>query len=1021
MKRKTNLSLWDKKNVKNAFLKVLFIFVSLGLSSSSLFAQTKSITGLVTDESNEPLIGVSVVVQGTLSGTITNFDGEYSIQAKPGDNLVFSYVGMESITVKVEQQSIINVILKDDVELLGEVIVIGYGSAKKRDLTGTITSVNASEIADRPSVNPIASLQGKVAGVQVVNTGRAGQDPEIRIRGTNSINGYAPIYIVDGMMIDNINYLNPADIETMEILKDPSSLAIFGVKGSNGVIIITTKKAKTGQSIINFNSSVGFKSITDKVKLTNAAQFKDLYNEQRLNQGVDPFDYTLWNANTNWQDEIFQTGLITNNNLSITGTTDKSNFYLGVGYTTEEGSIKSEKFSRLTVTANSDYRVKDWLRFGFQINGARSLPADAKDVGGALKAAPIAPKYGKAENGETLIHTMPDFQRAQVWNPLINIETRGRHNRAVNNRLSGSVYGEVDMLKQLNFKITFSYDYSSNESRIYSPLIYMYNPSVKGGKENVNNRESVNQHKSTDAVAQSEYILNYNDTFGKHNINATAGVTTHYRDFSGLDGGRSQVLGSFDFSIPNNNPDKWWLSSLPNTAMTNGSNQHRRFTMSYLVRGLYNYDNRYLLNLSYRRDGSSVFRGVGNTWDNFYAVGAGWVVSDEQFFPQTNVIDFLKLKGSYGVLGSENTGGKNYPSYPELISSGSAVFGDQIIPGYTYAYLVQNLGWEKTHSWEVGLDLTMFDQRLRIEPVYYNKLTKDIIVQLDSRHGGSNSLENFGEIENRGFELAASWSDEIGSTGFRYDISANLTTINNKVKKLGRDDADAIFQGVSRTITGEPIGHFYGYKVEGVYQNNEDIKQSPVNTLGKVFPGDLKFKDLDGDGKITPDDRTRIGSPTPDYTYGFNVNMSYKGFDLGIDMMGIYGNEIYRKWDTSEYAQFNYHQDRINRWRGEGTSNWEPILDPSRAMNKQASNYFVEDASFFRIRNIQIGYTLPQSILNRIYMKSLRFYANVQNPKTWKKTSGYSPEIGGSALSSGIDNGSYPMPIVYTFGVNLTF
>lgn len=1009
------------------FLKsVMFLACFFLAGTVSIYAQTKTITGVVTDVAKEPLIGVSVRIQGTTTGGVTDLDGKYSVSANVGNVLDFTYVGMKPQSVTVGSQNTINITLEDDATMLTETVVIGYGTARKRDLTGSIASVKASEIADRPSSNPLASLQGRIAGVQVVNTGRAGQDPEIRVRGTNSINGYAPLYIVDGLFSDNINYLNPADIESMEILKDPSSLAIFGVRGANGVIIISTKRAKEGQTLVNINSSIGFKHISDRIKLTNASQFKELYNEQLINQGADaPFDYTPWTGDTDWQDEIFQTGFITNNNVSITGSSEKNRFYLGLGYTSEEGSIKSEKFSKVTINLSSDYNVTDFLRFGFQVNGSRMLPPDAKGVNGAMRAAPIAPIYGTytdQETGktETLFHTLPSFQNAQIANPLIDIETRGRHNIAKNHRIAGNIYGEVDFLKNFTFKSTFSYDYAIDESRSYYPLIFVYNPDIPG-KENTVDRERVTQNKTSSLVAQADYILTYDNKFGKHGITATAGLTTNYREFSKLEAARSQYIDEIYFSIPDGGRDKWWISSLDQTAMTNDGQQWRRFTMSYLLRGLYNYDNRYLLNGSYRRDGSSVFRGVGNTWDNFYSVGAGWVVSEEGFMADQNVIDYLKLKGSWGVLGSENTGGQYYPSYPELGSSGSAVFGDEIITGYAIKNLVQNLNWEKTHAWEIGFEMNLLNQRLRLEPVYYNKLTKDIIVQLDGRNGGYNSLQNLGEVENKGFELSASWNDKIGDSGFRYSINGNLTTINNKMKTIGLDDNDAKLDGVSRTATGFPIGYFYGYTVEGVYQNNEDIKQSPKNRLATVKPGDLKFKDMDGDGEITTADRGQIGSPTPDFTYGLNLNLSYKNFDLGIDMMGVYGNEIYRTWDASEFAQFNYLEGRMNRWHGEGTSNWEPILDTKRAINRMASNYYVEDGSFFRIRNIQLGYTFSPSMLNKIRMKALRLYANVQNLKTWTKNTGYTPEIGGTALKSGIDDGTYPMSAIYTFGINLTF
>ena len=586
--------------------------------------------------------------------------------------------------------------------------------------------MKADEIASKPSTNPLASIQGKVAGVQVVNTGRAGQDPEIRVRGTNSINGFKPLYVVDGLFTDNINYLNTADIESMEILKDPSSLAIFGVRGANGVIIITTKRAKIGKTMVNINSSVGWKVIYDRVGVTNAEEFKMLYNEQLISQGSDPYDYTQWTGNTDWQNEIFQTGFLTNNNVSITGATDKSKFYLGLGYVMEEGSIKTEKLNKFTVNLNSEYSVTDFLRFGFQLNGVRAKYPDAKGVDGALKAAPIAPTHD-LESG--LIHTLPDFQRAQVWNPLIETELRGAHNKSENYRVAGNVFGEIDILKNLTFKATFSMDYASSQGRSYSPLIYVYNPDVEGGKERLTERESVNQSKSTSLAAQSDYVLTYLGQFGNHGLTLTAGLTTNYNESSSLSGGRSQLAGYG--ILVGDDPDRWWLSTIDDVSTaTNGGSQSDRFTMSYLFRVLYNYKNRYLLNASFRRDGSSVFYKTGNTWDNFYSFGAGWVMTEEKFMQNQNVINFLKLKGSWGVLGSQNTG-SSYPAYATIVSSGSAVFGDNIIAGKGPNKLISpTLGWERNYSWEVGFDMHMFNDRLQLSPVYYNKTTKDMLTSI---------------------------------------------------------------------------------------------------------------------------------------------------------------------------------------------------------------------------------------------------------------------------------------------------
>ena len=981
-----------------------------------LHAQTKTITGTVTDDLNEPLIGVSVRIQGTTTGTVTDIDGTYSIAVNAGDVLEFSFVGMTSQLITVGADNTINVVLKENANTLAETVVIGYGTARKRDLTGSIVSIKGEELASKPATNPLSSLQGKVAGVQVINTGRAGDDPEIRMRGTNSINGYKPLYVVDGLFNDNINFLNPADIESMEILKDPSSLAIFGVRGANGVIIITTKKAKEGQTLVNINTSFGFKSVVDRIKLTNASQFKELYNEQLNNQKQgDSFDFTNWTADTDWQDEIFQTGFITNNNASVTASTDRSKFYMGLGYAYEDGNIKHERYSKITANMSSEYNLTKNLKIGFQFNGARMLPPDAKQVLGAVRATPVAPAY----NDEYQLYSaLPSFQKAQISNPLVDVELKKRTNRAENYRGSGNVYAELNFLKNFDFKVMYSIDYRSDDSRQYTPIISVYDREIAGNPVDTlgDKKTAVTQVKINELKFQSDYLLTYTNKFGDHGLTATAGFTTYYNKLSKLEGSRKQG----ELPIPND-PDQWYVSSGGIESSATTSEQWARSTVSMLFRALYNYQNKYLFNGSFRRDGSSAFFYTGNEWQNFYSLGAGWVLTEEDFMKDQNFFDFLKLKGSWGTLGNQNME-LYYPANPVWDSS-SAVFGDNIVTGYSPSYYPDpNLKWEKIEAWEAGFEANMLRSRLRFEGVYYKKNTKDLLAKVPGPYGTTPGLGNLGELENKGVELSLNWSDRINSD-WSYSIGGNLTTIKNKVLSLVQKGYTIIDgdKSIAYTMEGYPIGYFYGYKVEGVYQTPEEIANSPVNTVYTVLPGDLKFADVDGDGKITTADRTMIGNPTPDFTYGLNLGVTFKNFDLSVEMMGVQGNEIYRTWDNYDWAPFNYMEARVDRWHGAGTSNSEPILSNTRKVNRENSEYYIEDGSFFRIRNIQLGYTFNPAVLQKIKVKALKLYVNAQNVKTWKNNTGYTPEIGGTATKFGIDTGSYPMPAIYTFGLNLTF
>ena len=1012
MKKKTLLPL-----EKASWLKSLFLLVCLVLSGTTVFAQEKTVTGVVTDSFNEPLIGASIVVQGTTNGVITDLDGKYSIKVTPGATLQFSYVGMEKQSIKVGNQSVINVQLKDDSQMLAETVVIGYGSAKKRDLTGSITNIKGDEIANKPVANPLSALQGKVAGVQVINSGRAGEDPEIRVRGTNSINGYKPLYVVDGLFNDNINFLNPQDIESMEILKDPSSLAIFGVRGANGVIIITTKKAKVGQTRVNINGSFGFKSVPNQIEMVDAAGFKELYNEQLRNEGNPEFDFTGWNGNTNWQDEIFQTGFITNNNVSITGASEKHSFYLGAGYAYEQGNIKNEKYSKITLSVSNEYKLTDNFRVGFQFNGARILPADTKTVTTAVRATPVATVFNDQYG---LYTTLPEFQKAQMNNPMVDVDLKANTTRAENYRGSGNVYAEWDFLKHFQFKAMFSMDYASNNSRKFTPIIQVYDASAEGNIVTLGDgKTGVSQAKQTEMKTQSDYLLTYTNTWGDHSLTATAGFTTYYNKLENLGAARAQGVG---LVIPDN-PDKWYVSIGDAGTSTNESTQWERATVSMLGRILYNYKGRYLFNGSFRRDGSSAFSYTGNQWQNFYSVGAGWLISEEEFMKDITWLDMLKLKGSWGTLGNQNLD-KAYPAEPLLSNAYSAVFGtpSAIYPGYQLSYLPNaTLRWEKVEAWEVGAEANFFRNRLHLEGVYYKKTTKDLLAEVPGISGTVPGIGNLGSIENKGIELAINWRDQIGD--WNYSIGGNLTTIKNKVLSLVQEGYSIISgdKSQSYTMAGFPIGYFYGYKVEGVYQNQAEIDNSPKNTLATVTPGDLKFVDVDGNGEITPADRTMIGDPTPDVTYGINFSVGYKNWELGVDMMGQAGNEIYRTWDNYNWSQFNFMKQRLNRWHGEGTSNSQPLLNMKHTINNLNSEYYIEDGSFFRIRNVQLAYNFDKTLLSRIGVQALKLYANIQNLKTWKHNTGYTPELGGTAIAFGVDNGSYPMPVVYTFGFNLTF
>ncbi len=1009
-----------------------FLFFLL-ITGFAVRAQNVQVTGKVSSATGEPVIGVTVSVKDGVAGTSTDENGDFSIEVPGNATLIFSSVGFASQEIPVNNQTTINVTLVESVgPALDEVVVIGYGTANKRDLTGSIVKVAGKDIADKPNANPVASLQSKVAGLSIVNNGTPGAAPDIRIRGTISIGSVNPLYVVDGIFNDNIDYLNPNDIESIEILKDPSSLAIFGVRGAAGVIAITTKRAKAGQVLVNLTSSYGFKKLTDKIKLVDAAGFRELYEEERANLGVtEPFNYTPWTGNTDWIDAVTRTGQFSSNSLTVSGSTEKNRFTLGVGYIMDEGIIRNEKLHKITLSFSDELKLSKNIKVGFNFNGTRQrLPYGATWVlDAARKVIPIVPDgtidvytknpYGLDSTNYNLYYGLPDIQASGVVNPLIQLENEWDKTRAIEYRTVGSVFAEISFLRNFNFRTTFYGDISNVNTRSYTPLYNAYD-AVTDSVYQVTRLTSVRENDNSWKKWQQDYILNYKKDFGDHSLTALAGWTTYY--FGNFNRGASVQQSQTGAPIPDN--DRFWfIDNGFGDALTrrSTSSQSEKTTVSGLFRVLYNYQNKYFLNGSFRRDGSSQIS-PANRWQEFWAVGAAWEISQEDFMQDQDKINFLKLKASYGVLGNQNTYGYDYPFYPGLVGGNAAVFGTNVYLANSQAYLPNpNLKWETVTAKEVGVEGIAFDNRLRFEAAYFHKVTNDLLTYIPGVQGANNGLDNIGSIRNNGLEFTAGWTQQLGKEA-SISFSGNLTTYSNKVLELASEEF-SIQSGASRTTVGLPIGYFYGYVVEGLYQSYADKLKSPVNTMFAYGPGDFKYRDINGDGVITQDDRTMIGNPTPDFAYGGSINFAYKGLDIGIDVGGVYGNEIYRAWGSTEspFQRVNYPAFKLNRWNGEGTSNWDPILGMDHRINYEVSNYAIEDGSYFRIRNLQIGYNLSQSLLSRVNIKSLRVFANAQNLKTWKNNSGYTPEYGGGATSFGIDYAGGAIPVVVTFGINANF
>ena len=1035
-------------------LTIKITFVLIVLFSINAFADGSvlaTVTGKVIDEKGATLNGVSVQVKGTNKGTTTNSTGVYSITASNTDVLVFSYVGYETQEVAVSSRTEINVTMVPAKSTsLEQVVVIGYGTAQKRDLTGSIVKVDGKEIADKPNANPVSSLQGKVAGLSVVNSGTPGQQPDIRIRGTTSIGQVAPLYVVDGIFEDNIDYLNPNDIESIEILKDPSSLAIFGVKGATGVIAITTKKAKAGQIVINFSSNFGFKKLVDKIGLADSATFNKLFNQENANNGVATPDYSALTANTDWIDAVTRTGKFTNNSISVSGSTDKNKFNLSAGYLYDEGIVKHEQLQRWTVSLSDEFKISKAIKVGAIVNASRQHnPYDATWVLDAARQVmpqvsagtkPFAVQDPYSGDSVTMdLYSGLDIalQNSGVINPLTVLENEWDKTINVEYRTVGNIYAEITFLRYLTFRSTLYADISTLDFRKYTPLYYNYDP-LSNTPHLVNQTTQVAQNNNTNKTFQQDHVLTFKKAFGDHNLTATAGFTTYYFGFFDRTGIAKQYTTGTAQPIPDD-PRFWYVTSgfenPSNTFAT--SSQGEKSTVSYLGRVLYNYQGKYYLNASFRDDGSSQIPNQ-NRHQQFWAVGAAWELTKEGFMKNQEIFSFLKLKGSYGVLGNQSTYGlfgdrTFYPFYPNLTTGSAAVFGTSIYNAARAAYKVNpDLKWETVNGGEVGIELNAFDNRLHFEGNYFNKTTKDLMAYIDlSSFGQDPELTNGGSIKNWGEEFTASWNQKV-SQDWSINVGGNITFLKNKVLTLSPDlPGGVIINGFqnngsaeARTLVGSPISSFYGYVVEGIYQSYADILKSPnASALGAYRPGDFKFKDVNGDGKITADDRTVIGNPTPDFTYGASINVTYKGFNLSIDMVGSYGNEIFRTWGSLEspFQRVNYAAFQTDAWHGPGTSNWVPLVSQADRFNYNGSTYNIEDGSYFRIRNVQLGYSFSKSLISKLHLTSLRLFANVQNLKTWKNNEGYTTEYGGSATAFGFDFAGGAIPMVGTFGLNLSF
>lgn len=1012
--------------LRNALLLILFLSVQLIVNAQDNI----TVSGTISDALG-PLPGASVVVKGTTTGTQTDFDGNYTIDNVASDGtLVVSYIGFSTQEIPVSGQSTINVTLQEDAQALDEVVVIGYGEMKSKDLTSAITTVKAEELAATPTGQAMGALQGKVAGLQVVNDGGPGKSPKIRVRGIGSYDdddrdgdSAAPLFVVDGMFFDNIDFLNTADIASMSILKDASAAAIYGVRAANGVVLIETKSGAFNQKAeITYDGYSGFQVAQNVLKLSNAEQFTTL----ALESGSEPDAQFILNAmqrygrsranpdvpnvNTDWYDEIIRVATIQNHSLNVTGGSENATYAIGANYFEQQGILKMKnEYQRFNLRSKIDFKVNDWLTIGGNavISNAQRFDAEDSAWRRAYFAVPILPVFDDAlANDPSVFPT--NYSNAQDLgyrggqNPfpiMDNSELRSK----IRNMLA-NFYAEIDIIpEKLKFKTAYNHNFETIDRREVR-LPYFIGNNFQ--------REDAELLKRTTTTSNQiwDNTLTFAESFGDHNLTLLAGTSFRDEAFDEL-----QAKG---LNFPLSGEEAYFLDQAQTIVVDEGNNRvtkdggAREYGFSYFGRVSYNYANRYLLYGTFRADGTNKYQ---EKWGYFPTVGVGWVVSEENFMQDNGFFDFLKLRASWGELGNDKINSSSGSITSEVVTT---ALGDTEFGGVNTSNDFTSLRWEVTEEINGGLSARMIDNNLSLEADYYVRETSNAVIPVLRALIPGFTRQNIGKIRNSGLEVALDWNKTV-SDDFSYSIGGNFTTLKNEVLDLGGqphlDAGSAEFR--QRSIVGEPIFAFYGREIAGVYQNDAEIQADPVAVANNLVPGDLKFRDINGDGDITDDDRTVLGSFLPSYSYGLNLGLDFKGWDFSATALGQGGNKILNRKRGEVIFTNDTNWDRdfaFNRWHGEGTSNSYPSSAGIRkGWNQRLSDFFVEDGDFFRIQNITLGYTINKNGDQKGIPRT-RIYLTAEKPLTLFKYNGFSPEVG-----NGVDNETYPIPAVYTIGVNI--
>ena len=1032
--------------------------------------QNQSISGTVVDSQNEPIIGANVIEKGTTNGTITDLDGRFTLNVQAGTTLVFSYLGYRSQEIQASRN--MSVILIEDNKLLDEVVVIGYGVQKKKLVTGATVQVKGEDIAKLNTVNVLEAMQSQSPGVNITqNNGFLGAGFKVNIRGLGTIGSFSPLYVIDGVAGGDISGLNSNDIESIDVLKDAASAAIYGARAANGVILVTTKRGKAGQSQISYDAYYGLQNLYKIPTLLNAKEYMAMQDEGRIMDGLDPYNWPnlipqadltaiengSWKG-TNWLKEILNKDApIQSHSLNFTGGNDLSTYGIGLSYLRQEASMgvpgAFPYMDRYNARINSTHILKkkgnlNLITIGETLNYRYQQTKGSFATGGIywngvhnmLIMSPLMHAYNKDSNYYLYQDQVDngynwDTANSANKNPIAYLDYMANQNLSKTYSLQGSFNIEIQPIKDLKLKSQFGYIMGASSYRSYSPEYPKLTATLEQSEDRVIQSQSSYHRWLWENTAN--YIFNIDN----HNFDVLLGQSIEKWGMGESMSGTKTNSSFYDF-------EHAYLSNVPGTTTTTaltGTPNSPGAIASFFGRVNYNYQEKYMASLIMRADGSSTFA-RGNRWGYFPSVSAGWVLSNEEFMSSTTTwLDFLKLRASFGQNGNCNveafqymaviSSNNNWGGYPFGNKPGDAATG-------SYAYRLTNpdLKWETQEQFNIGIDARFFNSRLAVELDWYNRMTRDWLVTapIPMSFGADPTSVNGGNVRNRGFEVALHWNDNIGKD-FNYGINWNLGYNKNKVTKIANENGviegpgSMFWEGADicyRVEVGKPIGYFYGYKSDGIFQNTEQIKNHKGALLNgdKTQPGDVIWRDVYEDGVIDQNDRTMLGKAHPDYTMGFSLNFDWKGIDLSISGYGAFGHQImkcYRDFSSSPYN--NFTDDVYDRWHGEGTSNKYPRLSFASSTNwSRISDIYIEDADYLKIKNVTLGYDFKK-LLKSLPVEQLRLYASIQNLFTITGYSGMDPEVGFASEDSqynwgqGIDLGYYPSARTFMIGANIKF